>query len=145
MCSIQIPCSMGCVFSSTKYGSDVTWQMFSPGCFPDKWPGFPAGDTVHIRLRVSSKVVPSPRSHASCGRLTVHVTLCQISGPYAVSLWNSSYISIVSQMLPIDVGNTQFPLLPGCNISYRLQANIWRLCVELATSTSLCLDLHAGF
>jgi hypothetical protein len=67
------------------------------------------GDTIHIRLRVSSKVVLTPRSHASCGRLTAHVMLYQISRPYAVSLWNSSYISIVSQMLPIAVGNTQFP------------------------------------
>lgn len=59
--------------------------------------------------------------------------------------WNSSYISVwVSLLLPIVVGNVQILLLPGCNMSYSLQANIWQLCMDLATSRSLCLDLHLG-
>lgn len=149
VCSIQIPCSMGCVLSSNKIWFRCYMAMFSPWRFPDKWPGFPVGDNIHIRLRVSSKVVLPPGSHASCGQPheTVHVTLYrnQISGPYAVFPWNSSYISIwASQMLPAVAGNTQFLLLPGCNMSYNLQANIWRLFMDLATSRSLCFDLHVG-
>lgn len=124
--------------------------MFSPWRFPDKWPGFPVGDNIRIRPRISSKVVLPPGSHASGSQPheTAHVTLYQnqISGPYAVFPWNSSYISSwASQMLPAVAGNTQFLLLPGCSMSYNLQAHIWRLCMDLAASRSLCLDLHVGF
>lgn len=119
--------------------------MFLPEGFPDKWPRSPMGVTIHIRLRVSSKVVLTLCSHASRGQLTLHVMLYQIPGHMLFLPGIHPPISIwLSQTLPIVAGNAQFPLLSGCNMSYRLQTNIWRLCMDLASNTSPCLDLQEG-